>query len=193
MSLTFVIGGMRSGKSRYAEYLATQLASSRSKPVVYVAPGRPADSSDPEWSARIARHQARRPDGWRTVETRDVGAVLAGAPGVVLLDCLGTWLTGIVDDAGSWDDLDAAETLVSQRVTDLTRELADSRGSRDIVVVSNEVGMSLVPLDPAGRFFVDELGRLNTLIADLADTVSWVVAGRVLDLTTAPRVPWPGS
>ncbi len=104
----------------------------------------------------------------------------------LLVECLGTWLTGIIDDVGLWEDLSAARELVTARAAELVRSLSGS--GREIVIVTNEVGWSLVPLTPVGRFFQDELGRLNAAVADGADHVHLVVAGRVLDLSAAPRV-----
>ena len=93
-----VTGGVRSGKSRHAEEL---LASHPN--VTYVAPGpTTAEDPDPDWAARIAAHQARRPAGWTTLEIRDLAAALA-TPGPVLVDCLGTWLTALLDAASAWE------------------------------------------------------------------------------------------
>lgn len=185
MSLTLILGGIRSGKSRYAEALCRGY----DRPVTYLAPGRPPSADDPEWAARVLAHRAGRPPTWTTRETRDLVGVLADGAEPVLIDCLGTWLTGLVDDADGWDDLASARGVVAAAREDLVRALARHRGGREIVVVSNEVGWSLVPMDPSGRFFADELGRLNAACAAAADRVALVVAGRVLDLTTAPVVP----
>ena len=89
-----VTGGVRSGKSRHAESLL-------SGPVSYVAPG-PTDDADPDWVARIAAHRARRPANWTTVETHDLASALR-LDGPVLVDCLGTWLTAVLDSKALWD------------------------------------------------------------------------------------------
>ncbi|MDY6999957.1 MAG: bifunctional adenosylcobinamide kinase/adenosylcobinamide-phosphate guanylyltransferase, partial [Actinomycetota bacterium] len=89
-----VTGGARSGKSRHAEGLLPGAGV-----VTYIAPGRPADGTDPDWDARVALHRERRPAHWRTVETSDVGAALAAADGPVLVDCLSTWLVAVLDEA----------------------------------------------------------------------------------------------
>ena len=178
---TLVTGPVRSGKSRHAEDL---LGDSHS--VTYVATGRRADPSDPEWSRRVASHQVRRPESWRTVETVDVAGVVDAATGPVLVDCLGTWLTAVVDETG-WDDLVAAATTVRDASALLIESLCAA--SVPVVVVTNEVGWSLVPTTASGRFFQDELGRLNAAVAAVAAHVHLVVAGRVLDLSSAPVVP----
>src|SRR5262245_47451014 len=93
-----VTGGVRSGKSRHAEQLLKDAAG-----VTYVAPGRPADGSDPDWDARVARHRARRPAHWHTAETSDLEGAIRHAAGPVLIDCLGTWLTAVLDGENLWE------------------------------------------------------------------------------------------
>lgn len=182
MAVTLVTGGARSGKSRHAEQLVAGHPS-----VTYVATGQPGDQADPEWSARVARHQARRPATWRTVETLDLTAALGEPSEVVLIDCLGTWLTGLVDRAGTWEDLARAAAVVHEHTRALCAALTGRTG--DVVLVTNEVGMTLVPQTSSGRFFQDELGTLNASVAAVADRVHLLVAGRVLDLSHAPVVP----
>jgi adenosylcobinamide kinase/adenosylcobinamide-phosphate guanylyltransferase len=123
---------------------------------------------------------------WRTVETSDVVGVIETARGPVLVDCLGTWLTALVDESG-WHDLDAAAEVVGQETRRLVETLRVTR--LPIVIVTNEVGWSLVPTTASGRFFQDELGRLNAAVASAAWRVHLVVAGRVLDLSDAAVVP----
>jgi len=178
---TLVTGPVRSGKSRHAEDLLRDHSD-----VTYVATGRRPDPSDPEWSRRVRAHRGRRRESWRTVETADVPRVIAGARGPVLVDCLGTWLTAVVDDVG-WDDLDAASAAVARQSARLVGSLCTA--TVPVVVVTNEVGWSLVPTTESGRLFQDELGRLNALVAGVAARVHLVVAGRVVDLSDAPVVP----
>jgi adenosylcobinamide kinase/adenosylcobinamide-phosphate guanylyltransferase len=183
VSLTLVTGPVRSGKSRHAE----SLLRGRDR-VLYLATGRTADDTDAEWSERVRQHRARRPTRWRTVETADVVDALTSAASdedAVLLDCLGTWLTAVVDAAG-WHDLALARSVVEHRCRALLDALTSIRA--DIVVVTNEVGWSLVPTTTSGRFFQDELGRLNAAVAAASEHVHLVVAGRVLDLSSAPVV-----
>lgn len=174
MSVTLVTGGVRSGKSRYAEALLAGDAH-----VTYVATGA-RGTLDPEWAARVAAHRARRPTSWTTVETLEVAGVLEASGGPVLVDCLGTWLTGVVDRADLWEDLAGARTLVREAGAALADALG--RTARHTVVVTNEVGLSLVPDVPSGRFFQDELGRLNAAVAAVAGRVVLMVAGRALQL-----------
>lgn len=181
MPLTLVTGGARSGKSRHAEALVADVSD-----VTYVATGPRDDGSDAEWSSRLATHRERRPPGWSVLETTDVAGVVGGASGAVVVDCLGTWLTGLVDEAGLWDDLPAASRLAGA-ATDLLADALTTTAAR-VVVVTNEVGLAPVPTTPSGRWFQDELGRLNARVASVADHLHLVVCGRVLDLTDAPVV-----
>ncbi len=178
-----VLGGVRSGKSRLAESLA-----SRHPRVTYIAPGPvPDPATDAEWAARVDEHRRRRPSTWTTVETGDVPAAIraADAP-CVLVDCLGTWVTRIVDDAGAWDVRERAEAELARAAADLASAVRASPAS--VVLVSNEVGWGVVPGHPSGRLFRDSLGRLNQHVAQACDHVLLVVAGRVLDLSAAPTV-----
>jgi adenosylcobinamide kinase / adenosylcobinamide-phosphate guanylyltransferase len=181
MALTLVTGGARSGKSRHAEALVADRSD-----VTYVATGPADDGSDAEWSTRLATHRERRPSGWSILETTDVAGIVRGAQGAVVVDCLGTWLTGLVDEAGLWDDLPAASRLAGA-AADLLCDALGSAADR-VVVVTNEVGLAPVPATASGRWFQDELGRLNARVGAVADRVHLVVSGRVLDLTDAPVV-----
>jgi len=180
-STTLVTGPVRSGKSRHAEHLLAGASA-----VTYVATGRPADPADAEWSRRLENHRDRRPATWRTVETADVTGAIRRSVDPVLVDCLGTWLTALVDGSG-WDDLDAAAAHVRREGDALVETLCATEVP--VIVVSNEVGWSLVATTPSGRFFQDELGRLNALVAAAAARVHLVVAGRVLDLSASSVVP----
>ncbi|WP_310529448.1 bifunctional adenosylcobinamide kinase/adenosylcobinamide-phosphate guanylyltransferase [Nocardioides sp.] len=173
--LILVTGGVRSGKSRHAESLLSDAPS-----VTYVAPGPSADEdSDPDWVARIAAHQARRPASWTTVETRDLTSALR-LDGPVLVDCLGTWLTSVLDSRSLWDVPPSEVTLaVDDQLDDVVAALAVRD---DVVLVTNEVGLGVVPAHRSGRLFRDLLGLVNQRIATACDEVHLVVAGRVLRL-----------
>lgn len=175
-----VTGGVRSGKSRHAEELVRALA--QGGPATYVAPG-PTTEEDPDadWAARVAEHRARRPAGWTTVETRDLAAALGAGEGPVLVDCLGTWLTAVLDEEQAWE-APAAELarLVDLRADELVAALA--RTDREVVLVTNEVGLGVVPAHRSGRVFRDLLGTLNQRVGRACDEVHLVVAGRTLRL-----------
>ena len=172
-----VTGGVRSGKSFHAESLL--VAEPR---VTYVAPGPEADlDADPEWAARVAIHRARRPDHWDTIETHDLAAAVRGADGAVLIDCLGTWLTSVIDELDGWDQLrDDWEPVLHDRLADTVEAISEHRGT--VVAVTNEVGMSVVPEHRSGRVFRDLLGIVNQRVAEECDDVLLVVAGRALRL-----------
>lgn len=174
---TLITGGVRSGKSRHAELLLADADA-----VTYIAPGQVPDPvADPDWADRVALHQARRPAHWTTVETTDVAAALATAPGPVLLDCLGTWVTAVIDELDGWNrpapDWRAEFTA---RVTGLTQAWSAAPGP--LVAVTNEVGMGVVPAHASGRVFRDLLGMVNQAVAAASDDVLLVIAGRVLRL-----------
>lgn len=170
-----VTGGVRSGKSRHAEGLIDDVPE-----VTYVAPGRPADGSDPDWDARVALHRSRRPAAWLTVETADLAAAVTGAPGPVLVDCLGTWLTAVLDHERLWDASSAdAHAAVSSRLDELCAVLADAAS---VVLVTNGVGLGVVPSHRSGMLFRDLLGSVNQRVAQVCDEVHLVIAGRVLRL-----------
>lgn len=156
--ITLVLGGARSGKSELAERLAERSGQA----VTYVATG---VATDPEMAARIAAHRLRRPQAWQTVEVgEDLAAAVSELSGSVLVDSLGTWLARL---DGFEDDF-----------VRLAGALAARAG--DTVVVSDEVGLGVHPSSEAGRQFRDALGQLNRTVADAADEVLLVVAGRVI-------------
>lgn len=163
--ITLVLGGTRSGKSEVAETLVTRAQG----PVTYVATGQVTDTA---MGDRIAAHRRRRPAGWTTVEAgRDLPGSLAGLRGAVIVDSLGTWVAGHPDL-----DPDTAGLRAALR----SRTDADPA---DTVIVSEEVGLGVHAPTAVGRRFVDVLGELNRAVADDADRVLLVVAGRVLPLT----------
>lgn len=158
--LILVLGGTRSGKSGVAESLAARLPGT----VTYVATLL-TDDADAELTARIDRHQARRPSTWTTVDaTADLPDQLRRVAGTVLLDSLGPWVALHQPD-------DAA-------VAELCEVLRQRDG--DTVIVSDEVGMAVHPPTPAGRAFQDAMGTANERLAKVADETLLVVAGRLL-------------
>ena len=165
-----MLGGARSGKSHFAERLLA-----RSTTVDYVACGGAPDDDDPEWADRVALHQSRRPASWRTIETLDLAVVLGRRGAPVLVDCLTTWLAGVMDECGVWTDSDGADARLAAQVDAVVEAWTTTR--RRVVGVSNEVGSGVVPATPSGRRFRDELGVLNTRIAAASDQVVLVTAG----------------
>ncbi|KFI09043.1 bifunctional adenosylcobinamide kinase/adenosylcobinamide-phosphate guanylyltransferase [Massilia sp. BSC265] len=181
MSCTLVFGGARSGKSAYAE----RLAHDSGKEVVYVATSR---AGDAEMAARIAHHRARRPAHWRTVEEElGLAAVLREhcAPGrLVLVDCLTLWLSNLMFcDGREWPEV--GEVALPGRFHQERAALLDllAIGTEgDIVFVSNEVGMGIVPWGAVSRCFADEAGWLNQAVAAHAERAVFVAAGLPLVL-----------
>lgn len=182
---TLIVGGARSGKSTEAE-----LRLAAEPYVTYVAAG-PWQSwtgtdgqPDTEWAARVARHRARRPSWWRTTETLDVAGQLRHPDGALLVDGIGTWLAGVMDSAGLWQDADSAG-IAQPRPADIVRAEIDNlvdawrQTAAVVVAVTDEAGSGLVPPYPAGRVFRDELGWLNQRLAAESELVMHVVAGRL--------------
>jgi adenosylcobinamide kinase / adenosylcobinamide-phosphate guanylyltransferase len=164
-----VLGGIRSGKSEWAETVIA--ASARDGgPVRYMATGAVAD--DDAWAARVQAHRDRRPRHWSTIENADVATQLrSGDAGPMLVDDIGGWLTATMDRAGAWTG-----GSVTAEIDDLVDAVAGF--GEELVLVSPEVGMTVVPETVAGRRFADELGTLNQRLAALCDRVVLVVAGQ---------------
>jgi nicotinate-nucleotide--dimethylbenzimidazole phosphoribosyltransferase len=175
-----ILGGIRSGKSEFAESLVVDAPGVR-----YVVTAVAGDGSDAEWAARLDAHRARRPLGWMT---DDIGAAPdrlgtlikeAGAEETVLVDDVGGWLTALLAD-GDGEQPDAATA-----VADLVAAV-ESAAAR-VIIVSPEVGLSLVPTTPSGRWFADAVGSANRDLAAVVDAVALVVAGRPLWLSAGDR------
>ena len=171
--LSLILGGARSGKSRHAQ----TLAEAGGLPVTVIAT---AQARDAEMVARIARHQEERPAHWRTVEepVRLAEALRqAAGPGQCLLvDCLTLWLLNL---------LEAGETVFARERAELLKTLPQLPG--EILFVSNEVGLGVIPMGELSRRFVDEAGWLNQDIGRLADTVTFVAAGLPLTLKSVNK------
>ena len=139
------------------------------------------EPGDREWAARVAAHRARRPAWWRTAETTDLAGVLAGARGALLIDGIGTWLAGAMDECGAWDGSADSAGQLAARIAGLAG--AWRQTGAYVVAVSDEAGLGVVPETPAGRLFRDELGRLNQMLAGESEEAELVVAGRAVPLT----------
>jgi adenosylcobinamide kinase / adenosylcobinamide-phosphate guanylyltransferase len=168
---TLVLGGTRSGKSRYAEDLLPADA-----PVRYLATAR-RRAGDAEWDARIDAHRSRRPPRWSTVEEPDVARIVRAGGGPLLVDDLATWLTAVLDDAGAWDSPAVDVSGPTGALVDAVRACPG-----EVVLVSAEVGLGVVPATRGGRLFRDELGALNAALAAVCDEVLLLVAGLPLRL-----------
>lgn len=185
---TLVLGGSASGKSGLAEDLLAA-----EPEVLYTATGPVVDlrtAPDEEWAQRVRRHRDRRPSWWQTEETHQVAELLWKTQQPILLDSIGTWLTGVLDRSGAWTDQDGWRDRVTLETDALVRSWRFRR--TPLVAVSDEVGLGVVPATRAGRLFRDELGRLNRRLADESDQVLVVVAGQLLASPPALRNdPWP--
>ncbi len=177
--LTLILGGARSGKSSYAEKLALDVNGA----VLYVAT---AEALDQEMEARIATHRDKRPMEWRTLEApRDVARAIAADPGpadVLLLDCVTLLVNNVFGPEAEQNT--EARALAEARMMDEIESLLAVYESGDShwIVVSNEVGLGLVPPYPLGRAYRDALGRANQRLVEAADEVLFMVAGLPMQL-----------
>jgi adenosylcobinamide kinase/adenosylcobinamide-phosphate guanylyltransferase len=178
---TLVLGGIRSGKSQWAEE-AIAMSLPPDQPVRYLAPGPSGalDAADAAWARRIAEHRDRRPAHWSTVETEAIATQLRESPGTpTLVDDLGAWLTGLLDRHHGWDGGSVPAAVHAEIDDMLTAVVAfDSV----LVLVSPEVGLTVVPSAASGRRFADELGTLNQKVAAACDRVLLVVAGQAVPI-----------
>jgi len=185
MTATLVLGGARSGKSALAE----RLARDSGKEVIYVATSH---AGDGEMATRIAHHRARRPAEWRTVEEPTALAAtlraLCAPERLVLVDCLTLWLTNLMfateQDYPDVGPIDLPPLFAQERAALL--DWLDARPAGDVVFVSNEVGMGIVPYGAVSRTFADEAGRLNQDVAARCERVLFVAAGLPLALKGTP-------
>lgn len=172
--LTLILGGVRSGKSRHAERLVLE---SGLEPV-YVAT---AEARDDEMARRIAAHRARRDGRWHTVEApldlADAMREVSRPSRAVLVDCLTLWLTNVM----------VAERAVADEIRRLLDAVPALPGP--VVMVSNEVGLGVVPTNAMARAFADEAGRLHQALAEIADAVVFMAAGLPLSLKSPTDPP----
>ena len=171
--LTLILGGARSGKSTYAQQLALERGA-----ILYVAT---AEALDDEMTTRIAAHRAERPAHWRTLEAprhvgRAINTYVSGfTPDVILLDCLTLLANNVIGPLPEPLTVEAAEAALDTEIEELLITYAASES--DWLVVSNEVGLGLVPPYPLGRIYRDVLGRANQRLAMQADEVVFMIAG----------------
>ena len=182
MPFVLLLGGARSGKSA----LALEMARRAVSPVTFVAT---AEARDAEMAGRIARHRAERPAGWTTVEEPVdlLGAVTAGPAGAFLVvDCLTLWAANLAGSGRSGADIVGA-------ARDVAGALADRPAGA--AVVSNEVGLGIVPANALARGFRDTMGSVNAAFAARAERAALLVAGRVHELRPAAafleEIGWP--
>lgn len=184
MTRTLILGGARSGKSAFAEQMATQTGM-RVKVIAT------AQARDSEMSARIAQHRRRRDPLWTTVEEPialgDAIVQCASPDSVVLVDCLTVWLSNLLfseyREFPEVGQIHPPPAFEAQRASFLQ---AIEHAAGDVILVSNEVGLGIVPQGAISRWFVDEAGRLNQAVAARCDRVVFVAAGLPLVLKGAP-------
>ena len=170
-STHLILGGARSGKSHFAEKQALERANSNNSPLHYIAT---AISFDQEMEARIKHHQQRRDEQWHEHE---VPLQLAQAlrtmrsSDVVLVDCLTLWLNNVIYELGDQASNEQVELWIEELVA------AVQTSPASIIMVSNEVGLGVVPMGQVSRLFVDNAGRMNQALAKVATQVTFIAAG----------------
>jgi adenosylcobinamide kinase/adenosylcobinamide-phosphate guanylyltransferase len=173
-SLTLILGGARGGKSAFAQALAAKLG----ERVTFIAT---AEAGDEEMAARIEHHRNARPEQWQTIEApTDAGkAVRAAASSeVILLDCLALLVSNLLLGAG--EEQAVAQECVDREIADLLA--AYEAGPANLIIVTNEVGLGVVPAYSLGRGYRDLLGRANAQLAAAADQVFVMVAGLAMEI-----------
>lgn len=183
--LVLVLGGARSGKSAFAE----RLAASSGRRVAFIAT---ATAGDDEMRERIARHRASRPQDWLTIEEplqlAEAVRRAAALADVLLLDCITLWLANWMAQPGNVE-LEGASVLdgvntgaILSDVEELLSTVATLGPGKTLILVSNEVGLGIVPAYPLGRIYRDTLGRVNQQLAEVSDRVYLMVAGLAVDI-----------
>ncbi len=167
-----ILGGARSGKSSYAESLATEYSTQNSLPLTYIAT---ATAGDDEMHRRIEKHQRDRHDNWNLVEEpiELATALLASPPpSVILIDCLTLWLSNCLHHSeGCWEDQKRAFVCA------LNDNAARTESSHKVLMVSNEVGCGIIPMGELSRRYVDEVGWLHQELAHQSTNVTMITAG----------------
>ena len=170
--LTLILGGARSGKSVFSQALARKRGGDD---VLFVAT---AEARDDEMRARIQAHCAARPAQWQSLEVpRRVGRVLQSVPHarVVLVDCVTLWVSNVL-----LADVQMAQPAMLRELDELLKWYGEN--DTEMILVSNEVGMGLVPDNELGRAYRDLLGAVNRKLAEFADEVFWLVAGLPIEV-----------
>lgn len=180
--LVFITGAARSGKSFFAEKMAKRLEEELGGEVTYIATCVPGDD---EMRERVARHQARRPASWKTIEEPlnpvQVIKQLDKPRSIFLLDCL----TLLVSNLILQPDIEPNEEQILEKISDLAQVGYESNAH--VIIVSNEVGWGIVPGDPLSRLYRDIIGRANQKIASCADEVYVTIAGIPIELNALTK------
>lgn len=180
----FIFGGARSGKSTFAEKLASSLGGR----VTYIAT---AEALDEEMVARIKEHQKRRPATWKTIEepyrVAEVLEEVGQEEGVILIDCLTLLLTNLYYKQSSEQESDICSKQVLSKIKRLAKVAKECRS--DVLIVSNEVGLGVVPDYPDGRVFRDLTGWANQIMTEEADKAYFLISGMPLDIKALKADP----
>lgn len=201
-----IIGGARSGKSSMAEKIARHQEERSGGGVIYLATAR---AGDDEMEARIAAHRERRPDNWKTLEEElypgrrlqeHIEWENNAEPGIVLLDCITLLVSNHivkVREEGDKEQNNPAEEQLYRRIIEEMERIVQLAGANsfDLILVSNEVGLGVVPPSEMGRMFRDISGRINRKLEELCDKTYFMIAGKAVDIEKIASAPleedWP--
>jgi len=182
LKITLITGGARSGKSR----LAQEMAEKAGGPVLFVAT---AEAGDAEMKRRIEAHRKNRPAGWTTLEvTTDIGRAISVNTGItktIIIDCITLLINNVFQKHQGITDASALEKAVEAEINGLIRCM--ERSNARFIIVTNEVGLGIVPADEISRLYRDLLGKANQMLAEPADEVILMVAGLPVTLKKARR------
>lgn len=181
MATTLVLGGTRSGKTRHAR----QLLPAGAALTLIDASGNDSGHSATDDIHGPREIAAQHADA-TVLHTLDVTRSILRSRTPVLVDCLGTWVVGLLNEWNSWDDLEGSLERIEQSAYELAALWAAA--PYDSVAVSHEVGFCPMPLEPRARLYQEALGRVNAIISEVSSRTHVVIAGRVLDLSNAPIV-----
>lgn len=181
MATTLVLGGTRSGKTRHARRL---LAAHPALTLIDASGDASGHASTDEIHG--PREMAAEMPGATVVHSLDVTRSILRSRTPVLVDCLGTWVVGLLNSWNSWDDLEGSLQRAEESAMELAALWADA--PYDSVAVSHEVGFCPMPVEPRARLYQETLGRVNAILSEVSTHTHVVIAGRVLDLSTAPIV-----
>lgn len=173
--LFFILGGIRSGKSKYAGMIACEISKSKNKKIVYIATYKN-NGKDEEMAKRIERHKKHRPDDWTVIEIEkisDVGLKINKIKdAVIIIDCLTLLVSNFLFDVKNAD-----EDAITKEIEKMINEIKNRKNNNEVIIISNEVGQGIIPMNKISRRYIDLLGRANQLIAENCDEFYFMSAG----------------
>jgi len=175
--LTFILGGIRSGKSRYAGEIVDEISKNENKKAIYIATYRN-DGKDAEMAERIERHKKNRPRNWDVIEAGKISDVVSKIReienSVIIIDCVTLLVSNFLEENKKADENDITKEI-EKMITEIRETI--KKGHNKVIVISNEVGQGIIPANKISRKYVDLLGRANQIIARHSDKFYFMFAG----------------